>query len=164
MRKTIVLGLGAAAVAVAAGCSSSPSTTSGTEVLSGSTANISATSLPLTLSGPVATHGALELNNSNSTQGVIKTAVGDLHVTHNNPSPPPSVNTSSCTATQVNNGNYKITGGTGKFSGAAGHGNFTISFTGTFPKTNGQCSITQSSNPVSGTTTFHGSGPITVKG
>ena len=164
MRKKITLGFGAAALAVAAGCSSSPSTTSGTEVLSGSTANVNATSLPLTLSGPVAAHGTLELSNSSSTEGIIRTAAGDLHVTHNNPSSPPSVNTSSCTATQVNNGKYRVTGGTGKFSGAAGHGSFTIAFNGAFPKANGQCNITQNSNPVSGTETFHASGPITVNG
>jgi hypothetical protein len=137
--------------------------TSGTETLAGSTTNVNASSLPLTLRGPVATHGTLVLNNSNSTRGVIKTQAGNLDVTHTNPpNTQPKVNMSACTATQVMAGTYKVTGGTGKFSGATGHGDFTTVFKGTFTKTNGQCKLTSNSNPTSGTLTFHASGPLTV--
>jgi hypothetical protein len=155
----------AAAIGLAA-CSSSPSTTSGTLTLHGSTTNLAGNgSLPLTITGPngIATTGTLP--GGNGTKGVIKTGAGNLDVTHTNPpNTNPKVNASACTFTGSFGGTYKVTGGTGKFSGATGHGSYAISLNGTFAKTGGKCVINQNTNPNSGVETFHASGPLTISG
>jgi hypothetical protein len=167
MRK-IILGLGIAAlVATAAGCSSSgpdPATTSGTLHIFGSTANVNANSLPVTLRGVISTTGSLPVGG-NSTKATITTKDGDLNVSHTNPpTGQPSVNGADCTASDVTAGTFTVLGGTGKFAGATGHGSYTITFNGKFAKTNGQCKITQNSTPTSGTLTFRATGPLTIKG
>ncbi len=164
MRRRIATAAGVALAVLTAltlaACGSS--STTGTQSFSGSTTNLNASTLPLRASGVVNSTGSLALNNSSATKGTIKTAAGDLYVTHNNPNPPPSLNTSACTATQATKGTYKVTGGTGSFSGATGSGDYTLVFSGKFPLTGGKCVITQNSSPVSGTETFHATGPLTV--
>jgi hypothetical protein len=152
----------AAAIGLAA-CSSSPTVTTGTLTIAGTTTNVNASSLPVTTSGVVSTTGSVPLNTS-SDHIVLKFKDGDLDVTHSaGTMPPPVVNTAKCSASQVNAGTYKVTGGTGSFDGATGHGDFKISFSGVFAKTNGVCKITQSSTPISGSMTFDASGPLTLK-
>jgi hypothetical protein len=162
--KIIASIIGAIVVLVAAlglaACSSG--TTTGTQTISGSSTNLSSSTLPVTATGVVSTTGSLPLDTS-SLSIVIKFAAGDLDLTHSKGTmPPPVVNTANCSASQVETGTYTVTGGTGKFSGATGHGDFKISFAGVFPKTSGACTITQSSTPVSGTMAFRASGPLTV--
>lgn len=116
MKRAILAGVGT--LALASACSSSSSTTSGTQTFTGSTTNLANNAtVPITGSGVVT-----------STSGT-----------------------------------YTVTGGTGSYKGATGHGDYKITFDGKFALTNGKCAPTPSSNPVSGSETFHASGPLTVE-
>ena len=196
MRRTIITiaalaGLSVAGPAVAA-CSSTATTSSGTETLYGAdTGSAAATNLnssssnaPLqfpvfTYSGPVnLTVKPFTLPNS-SGSSATNTLPGGLRVQHVSTMPSPSSNApppatwtqkgGNCYfAATFDKGSYTaVTGSTGKFSGATGHGSYLITATGSAPLAKGKTTCSFSSiGPVSAqgaSIIFRGSGPLTVK-
>jgi hypothetical protein len=148
-------------------CSSS-STTTGTQTFAGATSNTNASTIAITGTGVVADHGSLILNNSSTNKAVLQMSDGNVNVTHskgnNNGNGTTTVDQAKCSVKNVVSGTYTVAGGTGKYAGATGNGNYKISFVGTFALTDGKCQVTQSSTPVSGTEAFHATGPLTLKG
>jgi hypothetical protein len=164
MRKLIILaGVSIAGVALAA-CGSS--TTSGTQVFAGSTTNVSQNAkVPITGSG-VVTSTSGTLPGGSGSKAVLKFNNGTVDVTHskgnNGGNGTVSMDSAKCTLTDVVTGTYTVTGGTGSYSGATGHGTYKITFLGRYALTGGKCSPTPSANPISGLEVFHASGPLTV--
>lgn len=193
---TALAGLSIAGPAVAA-CSSSASTstttttTSGTETLHGAAtgstaaANLNSNSnAPLqfpvfTYSGPVnLTVKPFTLPNSNGPSGT-NTLPGGLRVHHvsalpssSSNAPPPArwtLKGGNCSFTATfDKGSYTVvTGSTGKFAGATGHGSYLITAAGSAPLAKGKTTCSFSSiGPVStqgASITFSASGPLTVK-
>ena len=158
MRKSLIPALAIGGL-VAAACSSSASTT-GTETFAGSSTSVTSNIVPLTASGIVADHGTINLGG-NGTKGTLDLAKGHVDVTHTNPSPPFSLDKTTCTGTSVASGTYTITGGTGSYAKATGHGTYKVTFTGKFPLVGGKCNPSPNATPTSGLTTFHASGPFT---
>ena len=173
----------------ASSSSASTTTTSGTETLHGAdTGSGAAASLnsnnsnaPLqfpvfTYSGPVnLTVKPFTLPNSNGPSGT-STLPGGLRVHHvstlpSSNAPPPATWTlkgGNCYFTATfDKGSYTVlTGSTGKFAGATGHGSYLITATGSAPLAKGKttCSFS-STGPVStqgASITFSASGPLTV--
>ena len=67
-------------------------------------------------------------------------------------------------ASQTEGGVYTVVGGTGKFSGAKGHGKYKTYFAIVFPRLkNGKCNTSQSAQPVSGKISFLAHGPLSVR-
>jgi hypothetical protein len=193
---TALAGLSIAGLAVAA-CSSSSSTattattTTGIETLHGAdtgstaAANLNSNSnAPLqfpafTYSGPVnLTVKPFTLPNSNGPSGT-NTLPGGLRVHHVSALPSSSSNVpppakwvlkgGNCYFTATfDKGNYTVvTGSTGKFAGATGHGSYLITATGSAPLAKGKTTCSFSSiGPVSSkgaSIIFSGGGPLTVK-
>lgn len=71
---------------------------------------------------------------------------------------------SNCSGSYANRMPYTITGGTGRYAGASGHGNAEIEFVATFSKVNGQCDFAGSAKPVTGSArlAYGASGPVTL--
>jgi hypothetical protein len=71
---------------------------------------------------------------------------------------------SNCNGSYANQMPYTITGGTGPYAGASGHGIAEIEFTGTFSKVNGACDFAGSAKPVKGSArlAYGASGPVTL--
>jgi hypothetical protein len=186
-----IAGLAVAACGTSASSSaSSPTTTSGTETLHGAvTGSAAAASLnsssnaPLqfpafTYSGPVnLTVKPFTLPNSPGPSGT-NTLPGGLRVHHvstlpnsSSTSPPPTAWTlkgGNCYfIITFDKGSYTVvTGSTGKFAGATGHGSYLITATGSAPLAKGKttCSFSNT-GPVStqgASIAFIGSGPLTV--
>jgi hypothetical protein len=161
-----------AGVALLAACSSSPSTTSGTETAHGSISGASALSnsakFHLTWTGPVNTTGQFSTGGAPPKEGqshTFKTAAGNLNVKVSaKPVNKQSSNSATCKIAFATTVPYTVTGGTGKFEGATGSGKVVVSFNGTLPKKNdGKCNMSQQAQPVSGAATATLSGPLTVK-
>jgi len=196
VRTTALAGLSIAGLAVAA-CSSSSSTatttttTSGIETLHGAdtgstaAANLNSNSnAPLqfpefTYSGPVnLTVKPFTLPGGNGPSGT-NTLPGGLRVHHvsslpssSSNAPPPTtwrLKGGNCYFTATfDKGNYTVvSGSTGKFAGATGHGSYLITATGWAPLAKGKTACSFSSiGPVSSqgaSIVFAGSGPLTVK-
>jgi hypothetical protein len=193
---TALAGLSIAGLAVAAcsssGSSSSASTTttSGTETLHGTDTGSGAagqlnsnSNAPLqfpvfTYSGPVnLTVKPFTLPSGNGPSGT-NTLPGGLRVHHvsalpssSSNAPPPATWTlkgGNCYFTATfDKGSYTVvTGSTGKFAGATGHGSYLVTATGSAPLAKGKttCSFS-STGPVStqgASITFSASGPLTV--
>ena len=171
--------LTAFAVSAVAGCSSSSSTTAtttGTETLAGTVLGAAAVAgnngptVPLTLTGPVATTSSFVPPNNNSTKAVItfKTPVGNLVVAANAPdaNQNPVPNATTCYFSQTVHATYVVQGGTGKFAGATGSGKATFAFSATAPKlASGKCDESDNAQPLAkgAVVTFTASGPLTVK-
>lgn len=160
------LGVAAAGLALAA-CSSSPGSTTGSEVLSGSTTSIASDAVPITAHGVSDDHGSLALGSSNSSKGTVKLAGGNVDVTHSaGTTGSPRVDKATCSASSVTSGTYKVTGGTGKYKGARGTGHYAITFDESAMKS-GKCDLSALSNPNAvpsgGKLSFHATGQWTVK-
>jgi hypothetical protein len=71
---------------------------------------------------------------------------------------------SSCNGSYANQMPYTITGGTGTYAGASGHGTAEIEFVGTFHKVNGACDFAGSAKPVTGSArlSYGAHGPVTL--
>jgi hypothetical protein len=130
-------------------------------VLNGSTTNVTSSAIPITAHGVSDTHGSVKTSGSDS-KGTLHLADGTLDVDHTAGSGPTHVNKAACSATSVMNGTYKVTGGTGKYKGATGHGDFAITFAGNFSH-NGKCNLSANASPSSGKLSFHATGTWTVK-
>jgi hypothetical protein len=153
------LAIGALAVAA---CSSSPSTTTGHESITGTTTNLNASALGVKATGPVNDHGHLDIS-SNDSKGVIVLSKGDIDVTHTKGTTTDHFDQASESFDQANTGTFTVTGGTGAYKGVTGNGDFSITFSGKFPPGT-TAAKAPSTRPISGQLAFHASGPWTVKG
>lgn len=160
MNNKVIVRTACAALAVsAAACSAS--TVTGTENLSGTLANSNSTTLPVTATGVVSDHGTLNIGTSGE-KAVFDLNKGHLDVTHTNPAPTTTM-TANCLATQTMAGTYQVTGGTGSYQGATGHGDYKIVSTEQFTKVNGSCpNPNGNASPTSAALVFHASGPLTT--
>jgi hypothetical protein len=89
---------------------------------------------------------------------------GVLHVKYGQSSFTELQNGSNCKGSYANQLPYTITGGTGPYAGASGHGTAEIEFIGTFRKVHGACDFAGSANPVKGSArlAYGASGPVTL--
>jgi hypothetical protein len=71
---------------------------------------------------------------------------------------------SSCNGSYANRMPYTITGGTGAYAGASGHGTAEIEFVGTFHKVNGKCDFAGQAKPITGSArlSYGAHGPVTL--
>jgi hypothetical protein len=71
---------------------------------------------------------------------------------------------SSCNGSYANRMPYTITGGTGAYAGASGHGAAEIEFVGTFQKVNGKCDFGGQAKPITGSArlSYGAHGPVTL--
>jgi hypothetical protein len=164
-RAVIAVGL---TLLVAACGSSSPTAAAktGMETFRASTTDLSAINstsdiVSVTASGLAADSGTVPLGG-NSTSVTIRLRGGDVKVSHSRGIPHQHIG-KACAVSFADTGPYKITGGTGKYAGATGHGTSTVSFSGTVPKySNGQCDI-NSSKLSRAREIFIARGPMTLK-
>jgi hypothetical protein len=164
-----IVGLATAALVAVllAACSSS---STGAETLYGTTTSTANNpTVPLKATGVFTDTGSIYLGNNKQTKGTLHFKKGALNLTHSNPpSPnaPTSFNTTTCRVLFAESGTFKLTGGTGPYNGATGHGTFKVTFAATFPKlASGKCNMSNSANPLPGTslTTFKATGNITIQ-
>jgi hypothetical protein len=187
MRKLSVL-VGALALAAALGACSG-SNTSGTETLTAVVSGSSAAKLlnsnsnaplifpAMVFSGPVNTSvNHFALGNSDSATHTFITPAGDLAITRtvkNSAQSQPSVtgkSGSTCSFKfRAGTGTYVVNGSksTGKFAGATGHGNYSISFVAEADLLAGKttCSDNNTGSVIAkgAAITFRASGPLTIK-
>ncbi len=162
----LTLGLAASPAASAAVASGK----SGTEVIQGSTTNLSviqanAPVVPLKAHGVVDTYGTINLGGPTNGRSTLYFHAGNLRVKHTQTgSPKQSFNPKTCVFSQVGGGVYTVVAGTGKFYGAKGHGKYAVHFTFKFPRLkNGKCNTSQSAVPISGKISFLAYGPLSVR-
>ena len=177
MKKLAGVAGGIAIAAVAAACSSTPATTSGTETWQGTTTGAAAVTsgaptYHLTFTGPVHATATWSPPNNNKTKATVtfKTSAGNLVVNAdlpNNNNPPTTTNAKTCLFVQTLTGTYTVVGSTstGSFKNATGHGSVKDIFHAYGPKlSNGACNQSNSAQPLAAGayTTLYVSGPMTV--
>jgi hypothetical protein len=146
------------------------STKTGTENFSGSTtSSANNPTIPLKASGVFTDTGSFVLGNGKSTKGTLDFSKGKIDVTHsigNDNAPPTSFNAKTCHVVFESPGTFTVTGGTGTYEGATGHGSYKVTFSATLPKLkNGKCNESNNAQPVAGSslTAFEASGTLTIK-
>jgi hypothetical protein len=141
---------------------------SGTEYIQGSTTKLSviesnAPVVPLAAHGVVDSYGHINLSGPTNGRSTLYFHAGNLRVKHTQTNTKQSFNPKTCVVSQVGGGLYTVVSGTGKFSGARGHGTYEVDITFTLPRLkNGKCNASQSAAPVSGKIEFRASGPLSV--
>lgn len=180
MSRILPFALLAASVVSASACSSTATlVTSGTETMAGSVTGAAAVSgkngptVPLTLTGPVATTSSFTPPGNNAgTKATLtfKTPDGNLVVAADAPdaNQTPPVNPKTCYSTQTIHATYVVTGAksTGKFEGATGKGTATFYWADDAPKlADGKCNESEDAQPLAkgAVVTFTASGPLTLK-
>jgi hypothetical protein len=110
----------------------------GTETLyglaTGKAAMANAPAIPLTATGVVASTGHITLGGPSSGKGVLVFKKGNMNVVHTNAKSKSTFVKMNCTFTEAIPGTYKVTGGTGSFAGATGHGTYTVTFVAVSPR------------------------------
>lgn len=177
---TSAAGLAILAIGAVA-CSSSSSTTSGTETMAGKVTGAAAVAggpnsgptVPLTLKGVVATTSSFTPPNTNSTKVPLtfKTpSDGKLVITATAPdaNQNPALSPNTCIISQTVHATYTVNGAesTGKFKDATGSGTATFYFRAYAPRlANGKCNTSQNAQPLASgaVDTFTASGPLTIK-
>ena len=169
--------LAAATILTLAACSSTPSTTTGTETWRATEtgAAVVGTGPPvyhLQFTGPVQATSTWSPPDNNATKATVtfKTTAGNLTVdasVPDNANPPTTTNAKSCQSIQTITGTYTVVGSksTGKFKNATGHGTIKDVFAATLPKlSNGHCNTSESAQPLAAGawTALVVSGPMTV--
>jgi len=176
MKRLIGVGGVALAMALTVGTAASASAApapcrhSGTEVTTGFTNNVAdilsnATVLPVRAHGVVNSKGTVTLSGPANGTTTFYYRAGDLTVKHTQTSgsSQPTLNPKTCVFSQPNGGVYTILSGTGKFSGATGHGWYKIYVALKAPRLkNGQCNLSPSAVPVSGELKFLAYGTLSV--
>jgi hypothetical protein len=186
MVKRIVTAVLIASGAFLAACSgsgaaqpgSAPSKTvvlSGTEVISGSVAHPAATGstvVPVRAADVFATSGTVTLDRCSLlthyrciAKPAINFAGGSLDLNYQKSVSTQQVNAATCAGSYSTTAPYTITGGSGVYAAATGHGVAVIKFTAVFPKLKGKCDDGGSASPVKGTARlqFLARGPVRVK-
>jgi hypothetical protein len=89
---------------------------------------------------------------------------GSLHMQYGKSTFTQYQDASTCGGTYANMMPYTITGGSGAYAGASGHGTAEIKFTATFSKVNGACDFAGAAKPEVGTAhlSFTANGPLTL--
>jgi hypothetical protein len=178
MKRLIGVGVAALAMALTAGTAASASAStpaghhhrSGIEVTVGTTHNLAiieanVSVLPVTAYGVVDTHGTIALSGPATGTSTFDYRVGTLTVDHTQTSggTQPTLNPKTCVDSLAEAGVYTVTGGTGKFYGATGHGWYKLYIAVKAPRlANGQCNTSQSAQPVSGVIRFLAYGSLSV--
>ncbi len=146
----------------------SASTTGNTSITATST-NPRATTVAVHATGVINQTGTLQLPrgsgaatikfvfpNGTLAANASRSATKSVHVDNKN-----------CAASQVSGGSYTVnsSSSTGKYSGATGHGNYTLTYGAKLPKKNGKCDLSRNVQPVKGTLRLNilVRGPLTVK-
>ena len=171
-RKIIIPAVAIAGVALAA-CSSSTSTTSGTEHFSGVAHGQAALGniVQLTFTGPVDTTGTFNTSGTGPKPGQLApflTKAGTLMLKVDKvPVNTQNGNPTTCVFTANTVVDYSVVGSksTGKFKDATGSGKVTVVFSGTGPRlSNGKCNLSSSAQPIASTaySSFVGAGPLSV--
>ena len=138
MKRLMTIAAMILSLVLAAASAASASTTAcrnGTEVIVGSTTNLSiilanVTVLPVKAYGVVRTKGTISLSGPTNGTSSLDFRAGKLTVKHTKTSGglSPSLNPKTCVASQTEGGVYTVVGGTGKFYGAKGHGKYKTDF------------------------------------
>ncbi len=89
---------------------------------------------------------------------------GSLHIQYGKSTFTQFQDASTCGGSYANVMPYTITGGSGAYAGASGHGTAEIEFTATFSKVNGACDFAGAAKPEVGTAhlSFTADGPVTL--
>jgi hypothetical protein len=119
----------------------------------------------VTASGTVTLRRCALTNHYRCTDGTdITLSDGSLHMRYGESSFTQNQDGSTCAGSYANVMPYTITGGSGAYAGASGHGSAEIEFTATFPKVNGGCDFAGAGSPEAGTAhlSFTASGPVTL--
>ena len=161
---TLVLAASSAAWASAAVCRS------GTEVIAASTTDLAiilakVPVLPAKASGVVNTEGTVALGGPANGTSPLDFRAGKLTVRHTKTSGgTQSLNPKTCVLSFSEGGVYTVVGGTGKFSGATGHGKYRIRVIIRVQRLkNGTCNTSPSAYPISGRASFLAHGPLSVR-
>lgn len=152
------------------GGTASPSPTkSGTASITASSTNPRATTLTVHASGIINQTGTFQLPHG-SGAALVKFVFpnGTLAAnTSRSATKSVHVNNQTCVASQVSGGTYTVNSGTstGKYSGATGNGNYTLTYGATLPKKNGKCDLSRNVQPVKGSLKLNilVRGPLTLK-
>jgi hypothetical protein len=163
---------------LAAACSNSATLSSGsstasstapktrTEIIKGSTTNTSIDTVivPVTAAGLFRASGSINVSaRSRAGTATFRFTNGDLDVHSSGVKGSFSVKASTCAEEQVREGYYTVTGGTGSYEGAIGHGTFELTGTGTAARgKGGKCNTSGSAKPVKGLVAIVLQGPITL--
>jgi hypothetical protein len=169
-----VVAAGALAACGSSGTSSSSSakpsaSATGTTSITATSTNPRATTVTVHASGVINQTGTLTLPrgsgaatikfvfpNGTLAANASRSATKSVHVAN-----------TSCAASQVSGGSYTVnsSSSTGKYSGATGHGNYTLTYGAKLPKKNGKCDLSRNVQPVKGTLRLSilVRGPLTVK-
>jgi hypothetical protein len=155
------------------------SAATGTETMAGTVTGKAAVTgnngptVPLTLTGPVATTSTFTPPNGNGTKATITFKTphdGNLVVDATAPdaNATPAVNPKTCFFSQTVHATYVVNGAksTGTFAEASGSGKATFYFSADGPKlASGKCNTSDNAQPLSkgAIDTFTASGPLTVK-
>ncbi len=142
----------------------------GTEVIAASTTNLAiilakVLVLPAKASGVVNTEGMVAVGGPATGTSSLDFRAGTLTVRHTETSGGThSLNPKTCVVSFSEGGIYTVLGGTGKFSGATGHGKYQIRVIIKIQRLkNGACNTSQSAQPISGRASFLAYGPLSVR-
>ncbi len=119
----------------------------------------------VTASGTVTLRRCALTNHYRCTDGTdITLTDGSLHLQYGKSTFTQYQNAGTCGGSYANVMPYTITGGTGVYAGASGHGTAEIEFRATFPKVNGACDFAGAAKPEAGTAhlSFTANGPVTL--
>jgi hypothetical protein len=142
-------------------------TTSGTEVITATSADPNATSVTVHASGVYAGDGMFVLPQTTKATTVhFVFPAGTLTADASASKGETIQNKATCVATQDSTGTYTVTTSTGVFKDATGHGQFSAEFKGTTAMKAGACENPNASGvtPLKGTWTLHlrVAGPLTL--
>ena len=174
MKRLITIAAAVLVLVLAASSAASASAVprrSGTEVIAESTTNLAiilahVSVLPVKAFGVVNTKGTVAVGGQADGTSSFEFRAGKLTVKHEKTSggTQPNLNPKTCVASFLEGGVYTVVGGTGKFSGAIGHGEYKIDVIIRVPRLkNGTCNTSQSAQPISGKMSFLAYGPLSVR-
>jgi hypothetical protein len=165
MRKSITAAIVAAAASAAVGgagiaaASTHSAGTTGTESFQLMTTSGTGSTSSVIARG-VFTGAAVDHEHAHNTATFVFSN-GTVRLHHSNGKGRQSFNPKTCLLTISQRGDYRITGGTGKYAGISGHGRYQLSILAVGARSGGKCS--QNKPPVAFHQVINASGPVTVK-
>jgi hypothetical protein len=165
MRKTITAAIVAAAASAAVGgagiavASTHSAGTTGTEAFQLMSTSATGSTSSVIAHG-VFTGAAVDHQQAHNMDTFVFSN-GTVRVHHSNGKGRQSFNPKTCLMTISQRGDYRITGGTGKYAGITGHGRYQLSILAVGARSGGKC--TQNKPPVAFHQVINASGPVTVK-
>jgi hypothetical protein len=157
----------------ASGGPKAPPGRSGTEALAGTLDSPPGTApvVPFKATGLFTATGTVTLKRCSLSNHYRCAASSDLavghdtlHLTYGQSTFTQFQQASSCNGSYATRMPYTITGGTGAYRGASGHGTAEITFAGTFRKVNGKCDFAGQAKPITGSArlSYGAHGPVTL--